>query len=407
MLPAVLKDEPQFRLLFAGQVLSLVGDRIAMVAWPFAVLSVGGGAGDVGLVAAAQFAPFAVLALVAGVVADRLDRRAVMIASDVVRLVVQAVAAVLLLSDEVGVGGLAVLAVLYGSADAFFQPAMTGLLPQTVSAPRLQDANALRGMTYSVGSVAGPALAGVLVAVAGPGGAFAFDAVTFAVSVACLVALRPRVVDRAAAAAASFAGDLRGGWRAVRARPWVQAGLASLTGYHVVVLPAIFVLGPVLMDERYGGAGDWAVITAAFGAGAILGDVVLLRWRPRRALLTGMLLLVGASCQAAIIGSGLPVAAIAALEFLTGGCVTAYFTLWTVSLQEHVPEDVLSRVSSYDFLASTGTVPLGAALAGLLAGPVGLQPLLVGMSVVGVACALACCAVPAVRGLRRPAPAPH
>lgn len=377
-----------------------------MVAWPFAVLHVGGDAGDVGLVAAAQFAPFAVLALVAGVVADRADRRLVMIGSDLVRLVVQVVAAVLLLSGTLGVPGLAVLAAIYGAGDAFFQPAMTGLLPQTVSAARLQDANALRGMTYSAGSVAGPALAGVLVAVGGPGLAFAVDAGTFAVSVLCLVALRPRVVERAAGAGASFLADLRGGWRAVRERPWVQVGLGAMTGYHVIVLPAIFVLGPVLMEDRYDGASSWAIITAAFGAGAIAGDVVLLRWRPRRALLAGMVLLIGASCQAAIIGSGLPVGGIAALEFLTGGCVTAFFTLWTVSLQEHVPDEVLSRVSSYDFLASVGTVPLGAALAGLLAGPVGVQPLLIGMTAGGVAIALACSAAPSVRALRRPDAAP-
>ncbi|HYF24136.1 MAG TPA: MFS transporter, partial [Baekduia sp.] len=269
MLPAVLRDEPQFRLLFAGQLLSLVGDRIASVAWPFATLGVGGGAADVALVTAAQFAPFAVLALVAGVVADRRDRRALMIASDAVRLVAQAAGAVLLLSGAAEVWSLAALAVAYGAADALFQPAMVGLLPQTVSAARLQDANALRGLTFSAGSLAGPVLAGVLIAAGGPGAAFVADAATFAVSIACLTALRPRVVERAAAVAGSFAADLRGGWRAVRERAWVQAGLSALLGYHVVVLPAIFVLGPVLMDEDYGGAGDWALITACFGAGAI------------------------------------------------------------------------------------------------------------------------------------------
>ncbi|HYF26905.1 MAG TPA: hypothetical protein VD931_14275, partial [Baekduia sp.] len=128
----------------------------------------------------------------------------------------------------------------------------------------------------------------------------------------------------------------------------------------------------------------------------------LLRWRPRRALLAAMVLLVGGACQAAIIGSGLPVGAIAALEVPAGVCVTAFYTLWELSLQEHVPDEVLSRVSSYDFLASIGGLPVGAALAGALAGPVGLRPLLLGMTVVGVALAVACAAHPAVRRLERP-----
>ncbi len=325
-----------------------------------------------------------------------------MIASDVVRLVVQAVAATLLLSDGAEVWSLAALAALYGAGDAFFQPAMTGLLPQTVSAARLQDANALRGMTYSIGSIAGPALAGGIIALGGPGAAFVVDAVTFAVSVACLVPLQPRVVDRAAAAATSFLDELRGGWRAVRALPWVRDGLVAMATYHVVVLPSVFVLGPVLADQELRGAGDWAIISAAFGIGSILGDLALLRWRPRRALHSALLLLIGASCQAAIFGSGLSVWLIAALEVLAGACVTGFFTLWTVSLQEHVPEDVLSRVSSYDFLASAGLIPVGTALAGALVEPVGLHELLVAMSVVGAAVAAACAATPAVRALTRP-----
>jgi MFS family permease len=134
-LPEVLRSEPQFRLLFAGQVLSLVGDRVMLVALPFAVLEAGGGVGAVGLVVGAELVPFLVFAIVGGVVSDRSDRRRVLILSDVARLVVQACGGVLLLADAATPVALGALAALYGTADAFFQPAFTGLLPQTVWHP--------------------------------------------------------------------------------------------------------------------------------------------------------------------------------------------------------------------------------------------------------------------------------
>jgi len=146
LVPEVLRTEPQFRLLFAGQVLSLVGDRVMLVALPFAVLEAGGGLSDVGLVVTAQLVPFLIFALIGGVLSDRGDRKKVVIASDAGRLVVQAIAGALLVAGTATPLAIGILAALYGTAEAFFQPAFTGLLPQTVSHPgQLQPANALRG----------------------------------------------------------------------------------------------------------------------------------------------------------------------------------------------------------------------------------------------------------------------
>ena len=406
VLPSVLREEPQYRLLFGSQVLSVLGDRVTSVALPFAVLAVGGDVGDVALTSTAQFLPFVVLAVPAGVWADRWDRKRILISSDVVRLVTQAVAATLLLSGHAEVVHLAVLAAVFGSADAFFAPAFSGLLPTTVSPGNLQPANALRGLSFSLANVAGPVVAGVLIGFAGgPGTALVFDAATFLVSVVLLLPLRSGVVDEVAAddeqPHASFGTSLREGWREVRSRSWVLGYLGGFAAYHAVVLPAIFVVGPVLMADHYDGARSWAVITALFGVGNILGDDLLLMWRPAYALRVGALMLVGASCQAAIIGSHLPVWGIGLLELLTGICVTGTFTLWETSLGEHIPTGSLSRVSSYDYVSSTGMIPLGNVLVGALAATVGVYSALVVMTVVGVAAALVVVSIPGVRHLPR------
>jgi MFS family permease len=399
----VLRREPQFRLLFLGQVLSVIGDRMMLVALPFAVLHAGGGTDAVGLVVAAQLLPFVIFGLLGGAVSDRADRRRVLVRSDLGRLAVQACGGVLLLSGAATPTLLGGLVVLYGTAEAFFQPAFTGLLPQTISHPgQLQPANALRGLSFSVASVAGPALAGVLIAVDGPGAAFICDAATFAVSVACVRRLQPQIVARALEPVPPpFRDSIREGWREVRSRRWLRTGLAAMSAYHALVLPAVFVLGPVFVSRRLGGAGAWAAVVVAFGLGSIVGDLVLLRLRPRYALKAAAIGLVLASLQAAVYGAAAGLVVTCLLQFITATGVTVFFTMWEVNLQEHIPAEALSRVSSWDYLSGAALMPVGTALAGPMAAALGAQSTLLGMSGLGVTAALAFLAVPSVRSLPR------
>jgi MFS family permease len=406
-LPASLRERGSFRLLFWGQALSVVGDRITPVAIAFAVLGLGS-ATDLGLVMAAAGIPFALFAVAGGVLSDRVGRRRVMLASDVVRVFSQTATALLLLTGSAEVWMLAVLAFVYGTAAAVFMPALMGLIPQTVSAARLQEANGLLALTRSIASVAGPALAGVLVVTAGSGEAIAVDAATFAFSALCLARMRPSAEPVASAQAAEperFLAGLRAGWHEVSSRAWLRWGLIATSVYHVFVLPAVFVLGPALAARELDGASSWAAIVACFGIGGVLGNVVALRIPLRRPVFIAALALVGASTQAAIIGCGLGTVGIAALELLAGVCVALFFTLWDLSIQEQIPRHAVSRVSAYDFTVSMGLMPLGMAVSGPIADAIGLQATLLGMSAVGLAGALAWLAQPSVRRVRRPRPA--
>jgi MFS family permease len=329
-----------------------------------------------------------------------------MIASDAVRALVQLATGLLLITGSAEIWMLAALAAVYGTGAAFFWPGVNGLLPETIATDRLQEANALLGTAQSSSNILGPVIAGVLLALVDPGGAILLDAATFVFSIAFLLRLTPRAVDvgeePAPAEEEGFLEQLRGDWREVRSRAWVWTGLIALSAYHVIVLPSVFVLGPILAHRELDGASDWATITAGFGVGAVAGQVLLYRLPFKRPMRASMIGFVVASSQAAIIGSGLPVLGIAALEALTGVAVSVAFTLWETSLQQHIPSRALSRVSSYDFTASAGLMPIGLALAGPFSGAVGLHAALHLMSLVGVASALACLAVPSVRALTRP-----
>ncbi|GAA1521971.1 MFS transporter [Streptomyces albidochromogenes] len=398
----MLRDEPQFARLFVGQSLSVLGDRVSFVAVPFAVLSVGGSASDVGLVAAAGLLPMLLFTLVGGVWADRFRRHRIMLISDMVRFAVQALLAGLLLTGVAEVPHLVLLMIIFGTADAFFMPAATGLMPLVVRPDRLREANALRGFVQSSGLVLGPALAGGLVALAGPGGALALDALTFAVSAAFLARLKPREAapkSGRATGGGNFLRELREGWAQVRSRSWLWSGMAAMAVYHVVVLPSVFVLGPVLAEREWGGAASWSVVVAAFGIGSVVGDVCAYRLKVARPMALAAAALAVASCQAIIIGSGASLALIAFLEAVTGVAVSLFFVLWETALQTHVPETALSRVSSYDYLLSAGLMPLGLTLAGPVSESVGVRPTLYVMTAVAVPAALALLCVPAVRRL--------
>jgi MFS family permease len=405
---ASLREPGPFRLLFWGQALSVIGDRITPVAIAFAVLGLGSPT-DLGLVLAAGGVPFALFALAGGVWADRVGRRRVMLASDILRALSQALVATLLLTGSAEVWMLAALSFVYGTSAAVFMPALVGLIPQTVSTPHLQEANALLALTRSVANVAGPALAGVIIAAAGSGEAIAVDAGTFAVSALCLARLRLRTVPDEAAEAEPerFLAGLRAGWHEVRSRAWLGWGLVAMSTYHVFVLPAVFVLGPTLASRELDGSSSWATIIACFGVGSVIGNVFALRLPLPRPVFMAAVALVGASTQAVIIGSGLGTAGIAALELLAGVCVALFFTLWDLSIQEQIPPRSVSRVSAYDFSVSVGLMPLGMAVCGPIADAIGLHATLRWMSAVGIVSALAWLAQPSVRALRRPEAAPE
>jgi MFS family permease len=339
------------------------------VALAFAVLEVGGSASAVGLVLACATLPLVGTVLIGGVVADRTSRRTVMIAADLVRVASQGATAALLIAGAAEVWTLALFAGLTGAATGFFNPASTALMPEVVPAEELQPANALRASALSGGEILGPLLAGVLVAVAGAGWAIAVDAATFAVSAACLWALR--LDRRAARATASFVTELREGWIAFRSRRWVWTFVAYFAVSNML-WGAWSALGPIVADRELGGAAVWGTVLGALGVGALAGSLVATRARPRRPLV--LVALTGAvfALPLAFLAAGAPVPLLAFGAFLSGAGMMLGNSVWESTLQRHIPADSLSRVSSYDWFGALAFYPLGLAIWGPVAGAIGV-----------------------------------
>ena len=392
--------EREFRLLYLARAFSLFGDGLIPVALPFAVFSIDRSPSALGFVLASRSISLVVFLLVAGVVADRLARKVVMIASDIVRLAAQATMAALLIGGAARLWQLVSLVFLYGLGDAFFRPTSTGFVPETVSRARLQQANALLVLTNSSFSILGPVVAGVLVASVGPGWALAADAATFLASALFLVQIH--VVPKARPLAASFLREPREGWQVFRSQTWLWVdGVFSALGSFAVLAP-MFVLGPVVAVRSLGGAPAWAMIVAAFGAGSILAGVVLLRARPRRPLLVAIPPLALLALPTAFLALPAPTLIIA-LGALAGGFgLTVFNTLFETTVQRHVPPESLSRVASIDWVMSGALQPFGFALAGSAALVVGLGTTLAASALWIIISTAIVLSIPSVRNLRSP-----
>jgi predicted MFS family arabinose efflux permease len=395
--------EREFRLLFTAHAISVLGDFLVPVALAFAVLDLTGSATDLGFVLTARLVPLVLFMLAGGVWADRLPRQRLMIASHLVRLVAQSALGLLLVTGHARIWELVVLQAIHGTATAFFRPASSGIVPQTVSPEHLQQANGLMWGAVGVAGFAGPAIAGAVLATAGAGWAILGDATTFALGAYLLTRLRlPALAPRARE---SFLHELAVGWREVVSRRWLWTSIASFAFFQVAVIAAFSVLGPVVAQRSLGGASAWATLAAAFGIGSIVGNVVALHFRPRRPLRFAFSFTLLCFPTLFLLAVAAPLPLIAVTELASGLAIGLSGAMWETTVQEQVPEAARSRVSAYDWMGSMVLRPAGLAVVGPIAAVVGVKAALIGAGLMGLVSNLALLAVREVRELERGGPA--
>jgi len=399
-----LRHRP-FRLLFLAQCASFLGDAIFIIAIAFAVIEISGSAAVLGGVLASGSALLVASFLVSGVWADRLPRVRVMVVSDVIRLGTQGTLAVLLLTDRATIPLLVVLYGIYSIAMAFFTPARTGLTPQLLQPHQLVSGNALMATAENVMWMLGWAFGGMLVAFLGVGWAIAIDAATFAVSATLLSAIGPVPAASTDEERAPFLRELADGWRALTSRRWLWATIVYFTLFLLVYEAPMQVLGPLVMEDSYDGARSWGFALAALGAGAAIGALLTTWSRVRRPILVSLAAFFLTAITPILMLVEAPLAVIIACNLVIGMSFGLFDTIWHSTLQHEIPPEQVSRVSAWDWMGSLAGMPIGFALAGVLAEAIGRDATLVGISATAFLLCIALIVDPAVRSVGTALPA--
>lgn len=369
-----------FRLLWAGQAVSLVGDAAFLTALGWRTFTLVGSA-RFGVVLVCQSTALLATLLIGGALADRYERRTLMILSDLLRFGPVAALAAADASGHLSFGLIVALATLIGLGDGFFYPAFGGLVPLVVEPSALPSANSLIGVARWGSLLAGPALAASIYG-AGSATVFALDAVSFLVSAGLLWLARPRLTE-----AAPAEGTLREIWagaRYVAGIPWLWVTIALFGVVLMLQFAPQQVLMPKLVKEHFGrGVGAYGLLTSLLGVGTVAGTLLFgqLQPRRRRGVLSYVLWLVNSLAIAGIALS--PRYSLAAgLAVLRGACIGFGVAVWETMLQELVPQHLLSRVVSLDFFGSFGLMPVGLALSAGISGLAGPGTIIAGGALV-------------------------
>jgi MFS family permease len=390
-----------FRLLFAARSISYFGTYLAPIAVAFAVLDLTGSASDTGIAFACWTLAQVSTLMIAGVVADRLPRRLVMVSSDVANFVVRAGMGVLLLTGHARIWEIFVLQALGGAATAFYSPASSGLVPEVVDKPQLQQANAFMGIARYLAFPLGAATGGAIVATIGSGTALLVDAGTYAASALLLSGIRLPTFSRTAAAQ-NFVRELRDGWDAFTEHTWVWLLTVWIALYFLITYAPFFVLGPYIAKHSLGGAGAWGTVVTGEGIGALVGAFVGLRVRPGRPWVVVGAVFSLTSVQSVLLAAHVSFVAIAVAAVIAGFSFSLGGVIYETGVQHEIAPEKLSRVSAYSWMCAMVFLPLGYALAGPIADAVGMSAYLIFGAAWIVVTTLIVFAVPAVRNYRLP-----
>ncbi|WP_052394238.1 MFS transporter [Kutzneria sp. 744] len=386
-----------FTLFFVARAAARLGDMMLPVALAAGLIRYGYGVGAVGGAMAAFSACFAGFVIFGGVIADRFDTRAVMVAADLTRVVTQSSVAVMFFAGHVVFWQICLVGAVNGLCAALFQPGIASTIPRI--ATDVQGANSVIRVAESVMGVAGPAFAGLLIGVTSVGGVFAVHAATYLTSALCLLGLRLRRGERPAKRT-RFRADLVEGWREFRARGWVWGVILV---WMVLMITTFGPLTPLVATEIITTHGDTAygLINSIGGAGMAVGGLVAMRLRPHHPLRAGAIAMLGYGLLPAMVAVGAPIWLVGLGFAVTGGVQTFWSVMWATSIQTQIPGSILNRIHAYEVAGSLAMMPVGQALAGPAAGALGAEPVLLIGAVAAVAGMAALLLAPPVRDLGR------
>ncbi|UMG91643.1 MFS transporter [Nocardioides sp. TF02-7] len=397
-----MRDQ-RFRWYFAARAVDQVGDFMGGVALAFAVLAVSSSPSALGAVLAARSIPTVLFLLLGGVLADRFGRTLIIQLSNVTAGLTQLAVAALVVTGVAEIWHLVALSAVAGVAAAANQPALAGLLPQLAPRGALQQANVLNGLLRNISLVFAPALGGVLVVGIGAGWAVAVNGVTYLVAAALL--LRVKLPPKPPSSSSSMVRELREGWRFFRTTTWLWVVVLAFGFLNALSSGGFSTLGPAHAESSTIGVAGWSLIVSAGACGLVTTSLVFLRVTLRRPLLLGMLGCAVYASQMVALGLTTELWVLVVAAFVAGAGIEIFGLGWELAMQENVPENMLSRVYSYDMLGSFVAIPAGQLAFGPLGAAFGLQEMILLAGLAYAAISLLTLLSPSVRGMRRATPA--
>ena len=387
-----------FRLLWTGQTLTLLGSFVSNIAYPFQVLQLGGSALELGTLVSLYAGSSLVFLLIGGAVADRVPRRILIVVTELGSGVTIGAVAILGFAGALQISHLYVTYALFGAASAFSVPALGAIIPELVPEEILVPGNAVQGLSRQGARIGGPIVGGLLVATAGPPAAFAFDALTFFLSAGAVALTRARPI--AAEVGRSFLGEIREGIGFVFSVQWLWV---TIFGWSLIVaafIGAVAVGLPLLVTTVLGGgAVTFGIISAGVGVGEAIGATAIAQVRIRRIGLA-MYLFGTLSGVSFFIYGLVPTVPGAFLASVINGLSFACFgILWVTALQVHVPRRLLGRVTSVDYFGGTLLAPIAPIGAAFLAQTQGPAFLFIVAGAITVVLTLAALLLPSIRDL--------
>jgi MFS family permease len=390
-----------YHRILSAQAFSALGDRISYVVVPFALLGIGFNVGTLVLVLSSRAVAYGIVVLYGGVLADRINCVRLMVTSDSVRIATQTATATMVFFHVKIVFLFILSQLIFGFAEACFKPSAGRLMAEVVPDAHLEQANGYYNSAVNFGMVFGPILGGLLVTVGSSPIGLGIDAATFLVSAVILRNLRLTTKGSALHETPSLRRELLEGWRILLTQRWVLVVMLASAIFRLLVVTAVFALGPAYAEPHLRGAAGWGILATAFGTGGILGGLASSRFHVSNPGIAIVISLIALSSQPLVLTSGLPYGVIIIWQLGNGVALTFCSVVYGTAMQRYIPRHALGRVGAFDEVTTSALMPLGYAFLGIAATSFGPETTMRVAGTIAVLCCTAALLTPSIRCSRR------
>ncbi len=361
--PGALFSYKDYRNFFISGLIFVVGSSAFPIALAISVLDNGGTATDLGLILASRVLSGTIFTLAGGVWSDRLPRKWVMISADAFRGLI-ALVLVIISAANMPLWAIGLLVFLMGLGDAFGAPAGAAIVPSLLPDHLLPAGNVARGIVAKIGTIVGPGVGGISVAVVGADLTFAVTAVAFFIGTSLLLGITEAPIQGVIENKPSFITELREGLKLVWEIKWLAASIFMASFQLMVIVAAETVLLPVITRREFDTNNVFAISAAAFSLGGAISAIAAVKFKTKSPGLVAISMWSLFAFAPLVLAFPISPTFVIVGYFIAGLSIGGWEAYWVTAVQREVPQELQGRVFSIDMVGTSGLMPLGMALVG-------------------------------------------